>query len=343
MSEMVPLQVWVETEFADELMRKKIMEVAFRGVHARFKNFEKFRVDGLVPSGDQVVQRASNAILKKINKNHNVDMRYIRNYMNKIQGNLGDLSSITKNISVQTAEIYKMTNVVRNLGYLNVGLSLVNTAIDLTGFVIVSGKINELGTELRALSEQVNKIATVQKNEKLADFNKLLLNSNSMIGKIKDKDEIDQDELEKLIINLKGYLSEMIDNMYSDAIDKEIVLKMIFTMMPVYTVLVCAFTKEYFFKKGCLPVNYDAFCSLYDEICNKQFMDYMKEYYFLECKMHCVDITDIINAEYLVAINGKVQIEDVVTILQACKSRQKVQQYEQAVDAYTVELTRQAV
>ena len=342
MENKVALEMLVDKAIADEVREKGLAEIALRRADARFKAMIKCKILGSSANGNKVPEKLVSAA-KNLSAQNSLGMDTVRNTLYSLEKGAGALTVATRNMAAQVDGIYQLTSSVMSISYLNTGLSLANTAVDVAGFAIVAEKLNVLNTEVQAVDKKISKIANAQKNEKIMICQKLIMRSNAMTAKIKDKEDVDLDNLQTLLIDLRAFISEMIMDLYDKALGENLVLSIIYTLMPTYTLLFNEFLRRYYFQKNTVPVNYEMFISLYEELENESFKERLQDYYFLEKKLHGADVLNVLNAQTLIGLNGITQIEDQLSILKALETKEKVLMFENGLSNYAERKLREAV
>lgn len=337
MENLVALEMLVKKSVADEVAQKGLAEIALRRADAKFKAMVKCQILGKAVASEGVPQKVASSAMQLSIPGTN-SMESIRGTLRAFEKGIGSrvtaLTATTKNMALQVDSIYSLTSSVRSLSYLNTGISMANLAVDVAGFIVVNDKLNVLNSEVQLVANNINKIANVQKNEKISDCQKLIMRFNSMSSKIQSGDEVNLDDLENLIIDMRAYISEMILNLHDESLGSELVLKIIFSLLPAYTLLFGEFTKRHYYEKLCLPANYDMFLKLYDELEEENFKEKLHDYYFLDQKMHSQEVLDALNAQTLIGLNGKVQIEDQSSMLQMLETKEKVEAFDRGLDSF---------
>lgn len=69
---------------------------------------------------------------------------------------------------------------------------------------------------------------------------------------------------------------------HDEKLKEELVLKIIYTLMPAYTSLFNEYVRIYFFAKHTTPLNYKRFMDLYAELEIEGFRERLEHYFFLE-------------------------------------------------------------
>ena len=280
MSEYVTVQMVIEKTMADELNKKGIAEIVFRQASAKYKNFVKCKILDNPTVSNEVAERIHSSSLQVLSqdvKNLKDTRAVVLSYEKNIKHGIKALTTITKKVTTQLDLVYRESKAIKNLSYIGVGLSLTNIAVDMAGFTIVINKLNDLNSRLQGLSDQIGSIANIQKNDKIAECQRLIMRFNSLADKIKDEEDVSLDDIEALIVDMKAYLSEMIHNLSDKALKTELVLEIINVLLPAYTILYKALLDKFYLEKGKLPANTEIFNQLYDELENsvKQVADYV--------------------------------------------------------------------
>ena len=257
MNNMVSLEMLVDKAIADEVREKGLAELALRRADAKFRAMVKCKIIDTSVDGKMVPEKLT-SVTMSLNAQNCLGLDTVRNPLYSLEKGTGNLTVLTKNMAAPVDGIYQMTSSVMNISYLNAGLSLANTAVDMAGFIIVAEKLNALNTEVQIVANKINKMANVQKNEKIATCQKLIMRYNAMVAKIKD-DEMDLDKLEDVLIDMRTFISEMIMDLHDEALKESLVLKMVYTLMPAYTLFFNEFLCRHYFQKYSVPVNYKIF------------------------------------------------------------------------------------
>lgn len=348
MSEYVTVQMVIEKTMADELNKKGIAEIVFRQASAKYKNFVKCKILDNPTVSNEVAERIHSSSLQVLSqdvKNLKDTRAVVLSYEKNIKHGIKALTTITKKVTTQLDLVYRESKAIKNLSYIGVGLSLTNIAVDMAGFTIVINKLNDLNSRLQGLSDQIGSIANIQKNDKIAECQRLIMRFNSLADKIKDEEDVSLDDIEALIVDMKAYLSEMIHNLSDKALKTELVLEIINVLLPAYTILYKALLDKFYLEKGKLPANTEIFNQLYDELENSQIREQLKEYfydhYFIEEKMRSEDVFDIINAQILIELNGRAQIDDEITLIKLLETREGLRKYKERLEELVQTLAKE--
>ena len=101
-------------------------------------------------------------------------------------------------------------------------------------------------------------------------------------------------------------MSEMISNLASDALGEEIILNMLYTLLPSYTIMLGFYLKQHYYLKMKRPANYDIFISIYDSIIENSIDKKLFDYYFIKNNFSFIETNDIIASQFLLNMNEKV-------------------------------------
>lgn len=315
MDEKYAIELLVDKYVADEVTKKGIAEIALRRTDAKFKDIVKCSIIGKSTEPESSTTKVVSAALDIVDPHYSYEdfrsaMSKIKNELNKSANSLKKMSSDTKKMAENVDIIYHNTDIVKTLSYLNIGLSLANVAIDVAGFIIIDNKLNYLNESIIGVSAKAEKLLAIEKNKIVQKCQELVMKYKSMAEKIKDGENIELDSIDGLLIEMCSYISAMISNLLEETSNKELLLDIIFTLTPAYTMLLSEFVKRYYFSKGKLPPNYDSFIRLYDELAAEQIEIILEDYYFLDKKMDRLDTLDAVNAQILLALNGRLLVED---------------------------------
>lgn len=334
------LELLVNKSVADEVRQKGLAELAMRRADAKFKSMVKCGLANTSTSQKEAAEKIASASMEHYFKESIDSMKDVRAAVKTLGKNVGGqisgLTSVTKNIASRVDGIYHYTKTIKSLSFLNAGLSLANIAVDAAGFIVIVDRLNRLNDELQLVANKIDQIKNIKKNEKIACCQRLIMLFNSMAEKIGDREKVELDDIENLLVDMKSFISEMIYNLQDETLGTELNLGIIDALLPAYTFLLKVFVERFYYKKNKLPINYNIYINLYDELEESNFRrkleDFYYEYYFAEEKMNVVDVLDLINAQILLGVNGKVQIEDQVELLKILGSEEKVKEFDRELD-----------
>ena len=325
MDQLTTIQMLVERQAIPKLLKNEVLEIVTRNAGAKYKPFIK----AYFPEGGE---RASELTRQLLGDSTSYNLEEVRGAMRAVQHNLNTISKKSKNMSIQVNQIYNAVNSVQKLAYLNTGLSLVNIGVSVAGFAMISNKLNILGVEVQRLSQRLNQITVILKNNIISRFQTLIMLYNQTSSKLSKNEEIDLDSLEKQIIDMRSFLSEMVRDLNEQALQEEVLLEIIYTLVPAYTALLCEFVKLYYFEHSENTSNYTMFLTLYDELENSEFRKHLFDYYMLDKKLPNLDVVDILNAQSLLGINGRVQVEDELNLVRIFETEEKYNQFDKEID-----------
>lgn len=325
MSQLTMVQMLVENQALPLPMNEQVVEIVTRNAEAKFNPFIK----AYFPEGGE---KASLLAKQLWGNGAAFQLVEVRGAMNSVHRDLRSISKDCKNMSLQVDQIFKTVSSVQSLAYLNTGLSLVNVGVSVAGFAMISGKLNTLSVEVQRISCQLNQITAIIKNNFISQFQTLTMLYNQMSGKLSRNEKIDLDAMEKLLIDMRAFLSEMVRDLNEQALQEEILLEIIYTLIPAYTALLCEFVKLHYFKHLDNSPNYTMFLALYDELESADFRKHLFDYYMLDRKLPNIDVIDILNAQSLLGINGRVHVEDELGLVRIFETEEKYNQFEKELD-----------
>ena len=111
----------------------------------------------------------------------------LRKMLSKILPSKKGMKGITdelKNLTISVTDIAKSLNITKICSFVNIGLSCVNMAVSIAGFMMVSNQLNALNVEVQKVLQTVENIANAQKNNRLSEYQKLIMRFNSMSSKL---------------------------------------------------------------------------------------------------------------------------------------------------------------
>ena len=299
-------------------------ELVFREKNRRFDFFTK----GLVTNTSS--ENASNAISDAVSDMSLTKMRRVCSQFDEggssISARLGSLDSATKAMAVNADKLIMLTRVTGILSFLNMALSLVNIGVSVVGFKRISKDLSGLSSELKEIKSSVSKLVSATESEKISDCEKLIMRFNSVSDHIQNDDVKDLDELQNLLIDMNGYLSEMIRNMINNVFSVEDTLELILRITPAYSILLADFLRRYFFKYGKRPNNYDTFIDLYSEFFQQTVTKTLQDYFMINKNVNYLDAMDVINSVRLLALNGRTGVEDQILLAEKMETEEEYKQ-----------------
>ena len=329
MDQLTTIQMLVDRQDIPQLLKNQVLEIVTRNAKAKYRPFIK----AYFPEGGQRAMEVSRQLFED---SSSYDLEDVRRSVRLARRDLRAISDNCKTLSLQVDQIYNSVKSVQALSYLNVGLSLANVGVSVAGFVMISNKLSALNMEVQRLSQRLNQISSIMKNNIIARFQTLTMLYNQMSGKLNKNEQIDLDALEKLIIDMRSFLSEMVRNLNEQTLQEEVLLEIVYTLVPAYTALLCEFEKSFYFTHQENSPNYNMFLALFDELESADFRNHLFDYYMLDKKFPNLDVIDILNAQSLLGINGRVQVEDELCLVRIFETEEKLKQFNKDVDNFVI-------
>ena len=332
MTEYSIINLLVEKEFADEISRKQIAEIAFRRADAKFRAMVKCNVIGEGVLASPTNEKLSDLLKGNghIDKELHLTRQGIDRLLNEIKGVNTSISSLRQfeDMSIQVDGLYKMSKTVMSISYLNTGISLANMAVSIAGFIAIDKKITQLSNELCILSNKLAQALEMQRINLEGEYIGIIQRYKSIAVRLKKGRSVDLDKMETLIQDIYTYLYKVSRNMFVETLDTGIALTMIYTLLPLFSVLVNEFTKQFYFIESELPGEYDLWMGLYDTLSTEDYLLHLQDYYFLEKKQTSLAVLDIVNAHLLLALNAKQNTEDQVKMLKALANKERFEEFD---------------
>ena len=313
----------IDKSILSEVYKNDIIEISIRRANGQFKVHLKAKIldDGsIVPITPKDRLIAQNALNMDIPRAEDV-----RKIMSKVDLSKNKINKEIKNLSVKVDDVFSY---LKNISYMNTVLSLANIAVDIIGFKIISDKLNDMTVRLNNIDSNVERLLNIQKNELIEEYQNYIMDANDYFDKIQHGDSFDNDVLGKTVGNLKSFVSKLNNNLAENNFSGDLIIEMIFALVPAYTALLDEYLMTYYDAHKRLPSNYSIYISLYDELLRSGSDNNLFDHICLENKQCISDTWDIINAQKLFLINGKTQIEDSVKMIAAFGGRSKLKEFE---------------
>lgn len=323
---MVELKLLVDEKLYKYIVERGFAEITTRGLHKRISAIPK----AMIASEQGIGKDAADKLLNAISPN--VEIERLRKTLGNISNNTSVLCDSVKNMSLNIDTLAKNVNVSKSLSYLNVGLELANLAVSATGFVVVVSKLNTLTNSIRELDEKINGFGNALVNEKIGDYQNLVMRSNTILSKAGTGADLSWEEIENLLCDMRPFISQMIKNFVDSALNSEVILNVINLLMPTYTLLSLEYIGRCYFDKGIEPPNYGMILSLYDEILCESVRKSLLDYFMLEKKMSNLEAVDTMMTEIAIWAQEKNDLEDQLITVKELKTRERYDEYNRELD-----------
>ncbi|SCY81112.1 hypothetical protein SAMN02910292_03030 [Lachnospiraceae bacterium XBB2008] len=314
----------VSSKIARLLENQSYAELVFRESNRRFDFFSKAVVTNT--SSNVASDSLINSVESLSAKNMRSIFNKLDNGIDTISTRLNSVDSATKMMAINVDKLIKQTRATNVLSFLGVGLSLVNIGVDIIGFKMVSEKLNELSAELKDVKAAVAQLYNATVSEKLSDCEKLIMRFNAISDHIQNGEVMDLNDLQNLLIDMNGYLSEMMRDLVNKVFDLEDILQIILRILPAYSILLSEFVKRYYFKYSVRPNNYDTFLNMYSEFFQQTISDTLMDHLLLQQKTSYMDAMDTINIIKLLALNERTKVEDQINLAEALQTEEAFKQ-----------------
>jgi len=330
---MVEVKMLVDEAYASLLKAGIDANIVTRRSDGTLRKFVKCHV----LSNEKITSDASdgliNAIFNVSNKN-SVDIGNLRKSMADVKKGIGNLTNITKDMAVNVDQIFKATNITKTLSYLNLGMTMANMAVDIAGFVIVCNKINELGGKVQELSEKIDRCEIRDKNNLIKDSKNFALKSNLRLDMMAKNEEMDLRELGDLVTEYSNHLGMLVNGFIDNSVDSSVSLMLINYIIPSYTTIVSEFLERYYYKYCSMPSGLSTYMYVFDALASSDYISKLEDYYFFDEKLSTIDTMDAVNAQILLGLNGRIQIEDQIQILKTLQNKENVEEFKRKLEEY---------
>ena len=337
MSNYVDVILKMDKALADEIEKKGIAEIVIRQAEAKFKALVKCNV----VNGTSVQKKAAEKLLSSDGSNAERNRKAVDGILAALKkgaNNLQVLSPTQKNIVGDMDKMYGSMKKIEVLTYINTGLLLADLAVDIAGFVVVVKKLNEISKEL---NEKLDKVANKGKNDLVGEYQQYLMHFGNTAQKISNGEDVSFEEYQNLLGEMRPYISKMKTNIVEGVFNIELALEILYTLLPAYALIFNEYTKAYYMEKGQKPANYDFMFSLYDEIGSPELIQTISDYYFLEKGLTSIEALDLSNMHALMVINDKIIANDIMQLLMALESKDKIIEVNNEIDKIVKERVRE--
>ena len=340
MTPMVDLLIRTSPALAKRLLDDGAADIITRMADGKFDAITKCIISVLTPNDVQLSNNILNAIsVAKYATNPalslGIDLLKISGVITstiKING----ISNDVKTILSRVGEICVSLNVVKNISYLNMGIGLVNLGTEITGIIYIGKRLNDVQKSIEQLSTQIDQLKSVLTNERISYYHRLCLRFGSISVRLKDNDLVDRKEIEEMLIDMSAFISEMIRNIYYDAIDAEIILEMIFTLLSAYVSLLDVFVRDYFFEKGRFQDNLETYSSqLFNELLDDKFINIIGDYLVVKKGLQIREALSALQTQQLLVMNCMLQHQDNIDLIKLLGTKEDYQTLMNALNQYS--------
>lgn len=340
MTSMVDLVIRTSPALAKRLLDNGAADIITRRADGKFDAITKCIVSMLTPNDAQL----SNTILNVINV-----AKYATNPalglgidLLKISGvitssiKMNRISRDIKTILSRVGEICVSLNVVKDISYLNLGIGLVNLGTEIAGIIYIGKRLNDVQKSIEQLSTQIGQLKSMLTNERISYFHRLCLRFGSISVRLKDNDLVDRKEIEELLIDMRAFISEMIRNLYYDAIDAEIILEMIFTLLSAYVSLLDVFVRDYYFEKGRFQDNLETYSiQLFNELLDDKFIKIIGDYLVVKKGLQISEALSALQTQQLLVANCMLQHQDNIDLIKLLGTKEDYLTLMNALNQYS--------
>ena len=309
----------VEKQFADKITQKEFAEIAIRRNDAKFSAIIKAKL------ADKTLDLHDERLLSLFEEKKLPNIEMVRSELTSLNLTSNLISNKIKNLSVSADRIFQSVNALKNISYINIGISLANLAVNAVGFSIISTKLSVVMNELNSIDSKIDALLTWKKNDMIEQYNNFVIKSNTYFDSIKNNDKIDHKDLGNFVGEIYSFIKKLMNNIKESNFSEVVFLEIINALFPTYAALLYEYLQQYYYSNKAMPSNYSTFVGLFSDYINEDFRNGMFDYLFMSKKEHLYTAIDTVNAQILLAINNRIQIEDEIKLLELCGSREKRQ------------------
>ena len=320
MTPLVDLVIRTSPALAKRLLDNGAADIITRMADGKFDAITKCIVSVLTPNDAPLSNNILNAIsIAKYGTNPalglGIDLLKIAGVVTSTI-KMNGISKDVKIILSKVGEICVSLNVVKTISYLNMGIGLVNLGTEIAGIIYIGKRLNDVQKSIGQLSTQIGQLKTMLTNERISYFHRLCLRFGSISVRLRDNDFVDRKEIEELLIDMRAFMSEMIRNIYYDAIDAEIILEMIFTLLSAYVSLLNVFVRDYYFEKGRFQDNIETYSNqLFSELLDDKFIKIVGDYLVVKKGLQISEALSALQTQQLLVTNCMLQHQDNIDLI----------------------------
>ena len=339
MDSTVNLLLSVNPELAEKIMSSGKAEIVSRLADAKFDAFTKCPVSVYSPANEGGIQNLITSTRQALANNAKV-MSGFQQTLNTAKNELAGATNQVTCLSMATRKalsnfpaLNKRLGTVSSLSFANIGIGLLNLSVEITGLVYIGKRLNDMRGRIDQVARSVSSVKSILTNEKITEYERLSMQYASLMGRIRKKDtSVTWKDLEALLIGIKPFMSEMIRNLDQNNIDMDILLEIIYNLLPAYTGLLRLYIRAYYFEEKELPENIDVLLSLYSDLLNDSLRKKICEHLFLNKHVSVEELYRIRQTQDLVALNSRMQIEDQIEILTMVETEDNYRSLCRAID-----------
>lgn len=322
------LNLIVDESLASEIEKKGLAEIVTRRTNAQFSTFTKCIIARCDEKVVDKVSSYSNQLLQK-NSMYSVSTGELNSILNSIDkgilkshGRISDISNQLKDLSTSVDSLHIDTNALMKSTHLLTGINLANLAVNVSGFVIIGYKMNELQVAINRNTQLIMDLKVIEQNKLISRFESLIHRYNSFADKIKRSESINYDSLDNLLSDMHTFCGGLINNIVLKTMDTDLLLKLLFSMIPAYTCLFSEYLIISKYEKGMIPTNYESYLSIYDRLISPQLCDVLHDFYYFDLNYSNRDTIINQNIQNLLVINNLTELLDLVKMIETLDKKQ---------------------
>lgn len=333
---MVKIELLCSKEVAEKLMKNGIAEIFLRNAKKRFIKDCKCTVLNHVEkaSGNDILQETTRLLLeqKLSPEKANAAVNALKQQMNRTDGHFLNISNALKNVATDVGSMRNSLASITSLSGLNAAVGLVNLGFSVYAFQAVTSQLNEISSAVQSVSSAVVKLNRNEKNKAVEQYEKIILEANTIADLISNHREPDLKKLELYLNDFYAFMHKLCHSIYDRSLDLKDMPAMLLLLLKLYTMILTYFLTEYYEAYGRMPSNYDTYISIYDELFSDNFERTLTDYLFLSMDCSNRETTAAVAAVELSVVDCRSEVDDRVNLLQTLKTKEKMEEYDRLVD-----------
>ncbi len=290
----------MDSKALSELEKKGFAEIVSRQKNGKFKSMIKYAISRTNDASTKDILYESLKRQALTNKQFTSAFKSVNKNLGNISEKLIGMSSELRNVSSSVDAVFANTNLIKNLSFLNTGLSAANLGVNIAGFVIISAQLNNMEKNLN------KSLSRIEKNvEKLTNFNEIefrsiaheiVLEFNDMCQTLVSGGHVELTDQRKFMDKMNTYCHMIVDFMNEDVMDMGMLLDVLFSILPAYSTIFENFIYDYYFEKKMMPASYKEYLSVFSKILDDSLIQKIADHLFLNQKLSSEETFNAINA-----------------------------------------------
>ena len=329
MEDTITMLLTANKDLAARILQNGKAEVVTRLMDAKFDSFIKCPVSLYNPTKSESIenavlsfQQACSAHTKGMSNLQNTIIS-AKHELQAAKKHLFSLSETSKSTLSNLNSITRQIGKLSSLSYLNSCIGILNLGVNLTGFAVIGSQINALSGRVEQIADELAKSRGIQRNEVIRKYKKLAYQFGTAIDKMRMKDSNCLEYCSELLNDLGSYISTMIVNLYEENLDIDILMEVVYTLLPAYTAVLKYYILQYHLKTQQYPSNLMGYLSLFDEFLNEGLIQRISDYLMLVKNLPVGEMYKTIQTQQLIVLNCRAQVEDQIDMTEVIENEKE--------------------